>query len=390
MLKVLWIASYPLKCVKSTNNGTEHPEHPVPWTLELMREITNHVELTIASQTKNLKEIVKIKENDVQFLFCPSPRLRYDLLSLYRIRIMRLSKMIRKHGKEFDVVHVHGTEHQYEEVARRLRLPYVISMQGLMGPYQRFYPNKKSAVYASWLLSSIYEKIGVKRSSNFICRTKFDKGFVKRLNPEARIFHNWELIRKEFHSNLNSEDSKTLLFIGGSNNFKGFKEALTCLDILKKRGRDFKLGICGNCSEKEIERAIELYNLNLTLDDFHLYGFQSANQLAVLFQKSFCLLHPSYLDNSPNSVCEAQVAGFPVIASDVGGVGSLIRNNETGILIDRYDSVGLADQVCRLHDDRILYRRISEQSISVARQRHDRETIVGTTMEIYNEISKKR
>jgi glycosyltransferase involved in cell wall biosynthesis len=149
-----------------------------------------------------------------------------------------------------------------------------------------------------------------------------------------------------------------------------------------------KLRLCGHGNKADVDRFIRKNHLNLCSHDIEFVGYQSAQQIAGLFKDSFCLIHPSYMDNSPNSVCEAQVSGLPVIATDVGGVGSLITDNETGMLVKRYDAAGLADKVCRLAEDKSLYRCISEKSRSLARERHNRRKIVDNTIEIYHQLAK--
>lgn len=49
------------------------------------------------------------------------------------------------------------------------------------------------------------------------------------------------------------------------------------------------------------------------------------------------LLYTSYSDGMPNVVLEAAAAGLPIIASNVGGVSNLIKNNETGFLVDEIE-----------------------------------------------------
>ena len=113
--------------------------------------------------------------------------------------------------------------------------------------------------------------------------------------------------------------------------------------------------------------------------------FQAAAGLGVLYRESFCLLHPSYIDNSPNSVCEAQLVGLPVVASNVGGVSSLITEGETGLLSTLAPAT-LARQVLRLYHDPALHARITKQAQALARQRHDPTTILQRTLDVYQAI----
>lgn len=62
-------------------------------------------------------------------------------------------------------------------------------------------------------------------------------------------------------------------------------------------------------------------------------GTLSAEDLAVQLAEADIYVHTAYIDNSPNSLCEAQIIGIPVITTYVGGIPSLVKNYETGILI---------------------------------------------------------
>jgi glycosyltransferase involved in cell wall biosynthesis len=60
----------------------------------------------------------------------------------------------------------------------------------------------------------------------------------------------------------------------------------------------------------------------------------------------------------PLSVIEAMAAGLPVVASDVGGVGELVREGETGLLVPPGDPAALGDALRLLLADRGLRRRL--------------------------------
>jgi len=60
---------------------------------------------------------------------------------------------------------------------------------------------------------------------------------------------------------------------------------------------------------------------------------------------------PSLQDNLPNTVLEAMACGVPVVGFDVGGVGDMIVDGETGRLVDPGDIEGLASVLDELLDD---------------------------------------
>ncbi len=57
------------------------------------------------------------------------------------------------------------------------------------------------------------------------------------------------------------------------------------------------------------------------------------------------------MDNSPNSVCEAMASGLVVVASNAGGLPSLIKNKFDGFLFDKDDKEGMADCTSSLYDN---------------------------------------
>lgn len=57
---------------------------------------------------------------------------------------------------------------------------------------------------------------------------------------------------------------------------------------------------------------------------------------------------PSLWEGLPNAVIEAMASGLPVVATDVGGTGELIRDGETGLLVAPRSAEAIAEAVCRL------------------------------------------
>ena len=54
-------------------------------------------------------------------------------------------------------------------------------------------------------------------------------------------------------------------------------------------------------------------------------------------------LYTSQVDGMPNVLLEATVAGLPIVASNDGGVGELVKNNRTGKLVELEDISGYVE-----------------------------------------------
>lgn len=379
-MRLLWLAPIPY-------SGDEEV-HPAPWISTLAQKLVNEkgCSITMLNYHPRLQKEEEVFHKDgIEYVFLKTPVPKIDYLTIYSRRIRILKKYIKKRIDEFDLVHVHGSEHQYESSLENIPLPSLVSMQGIMTEYVKKLPSMFSYKYLSWYMASIFEKENVRKTNHFICRTIFDTGFVKDNNPNANLYENWEMIREPFFENNFSIQKKNILFIGGSNPIKGIKEMLIAFDLIREKC-DLTLLIVGKTNPEVIESIIKENELdNIIPKSITILGFQDAIGVCEAFRKSYCLVHPSHIDNSPNSVCEAQVSGLPVIASKVGGVSSLIEHDKTGILVE-LSPLKIAFEVLRLIADDKLRNRISEQSRIVARERHNANTILENTLDIYKSV----
>lgn len=381
-MNILWLA--PINYVDENNN------HPAPWVITLAKGIidSGH-KLTIINYNSNIKQnTVEVDYHAIKFIYIKTPKLKLDFITLYQLRINRVRKYLKKIINDYDLLHMHGTEHQYEAMADGLNIPKVISIQGIMQEYIKYIPRSNYKQFLEWNLSAYYETKYLKKNYNYSCRTHWDSSYIKSKNSKAKIYMIWEMIREEFFYDNFSLKKENILFVGGKNPIKGLKELLHAYNnSLQTLG--LKLIILGNCSVDDIQKLIESQNLeNINLANIDCRGMQNSKGMIKAYKESFCLVHPTYIDNSPNSICEAQLSGVPVIATKVGGVASLIKNKENGLLINR-DSSDIERAVKLLLDDNELRDTISLNSRQIARERHNPKNILDQTLFMYNEIKNK-
>jgi colanic acid/amylovoran biosynthesis glycosyltransferase len=60
------------------------------------------------------------------------------------------------------------------------------------------------------------------------------------------------------------------------------------------------------------------------------------------------------VDGLPQMLMEAMACGLPAISTRLVGIPDLIRDGETGLLVEANDAAGLADAIARLMHDREL------------------------------------
>ena len=97
---------------------------------------------------------------------------------------------------------------------------------------------------------------------------------------------------------------------------------------------------------------------------------------------------PSHIENSPNSLCEAMLLGMPCIATFAGGTGSMIKDRETGLVVQDGDPWALAGAVIELIENESMIKKISTNARNIALKRHNIKEVKNQVIGAYQEILK--
>jgi glycosyltransferase involved in cell wall biosynthesis len=376
-MKVLWLAQHPIPSTQVT--------HPASWITALAEELSERgVTLTIITTGKRLNK--NVQEYDLgtyKVIALNMPSGYLDVVTLFNLRIRILKDYVSKISHEFDIIHAHGTERQFASAleSNHIKIPALISIQGLIFQCKKYIKDFVTIRRAMWEISSFYEKREIIRNKYFVCRTHWDKASILSLNPNAKIFEIWELMRHPFYE-AEVKLGENILFSGGNNDLKGFTRCLKVFDSLLKNN-DLKLHIIGKCNWQDVKKVQKkhlLHNLNRT--NIILHGVVSSEQIIDLYNDCFCLYHPSMIDNSPNSICEAQLAGLPVVATNTGGVSSLIDDKVTGFLLGNNINADI-ETINSLKKNKSLQNLIAREAQGIAKERHNIKTIINNVTTMY-------
>lgn len=148
-----------------------------------------------------------------------------------------------------------------------------------------------------------------------------------------------------------------------------------------------KLKIIGQAQEKYVENVVKKHILQFQ-DNVELCGFKISQEIAEEFKSALMVVVPSHMENSPNVVCEAMVAGVPVIASNVGGIPSIITHSETGLLVEPKNPRALAKTMRYLIEHPDIARKIAENAKRIARKRHHPDYVTAQVLEAYRQVLK--
>lgn len=294
-----------------------------------------------------------------------------------------------------DVIHIFGSEFYFGLVSKYAHIPIVLHVQGIISPclnaflppfvsweqYESMLDGHRSRV--NFEHAHEREKIILSNVHNYIGRTTWDERIIKVFNPSANYFYGGEVLRDVFYregDRILPEELTIVSTISGAF-YKGYDLVLKTAKLLKEQMKlNFKWLLYGNIKPEGIENIIGICHVDVNVE---LKGVASAEQLKESLLTSTCYVHPSYIDNSPNSVCEAQIIGCPVVATNVGGVSSLIEDGCTGYLVPANDPYQMAYLIGNLYKNPSRNKSMGAEAKKVAMQRHNKETIVADLLKVY-------
>lgn len=307
-----------------------------------------------------------------------------------------------------DIIHCFGSEWNWGLVSEETEIPIVVHMQGFINIYND--ANAKVAIRprSVWhnilhpreMLQKMFLKYYDKKRNDTECRimkqcryymgrTEWDRDIVAYFSPGSRYYHCPEAIRPAIYESEKRwvyRPSKTIriVTIASAGNLKGNGIILETARLLKRMGINFEWRVSGDrkiFASFERTCGIRASEVNVTL-----LGYIGVEQVRQELLDAEMFILPSIMDNSPNSLCEAQLIGTPVIASYVGGIPQMVEHNRTGILYPYNEPYALAYKILNLHNSPELQKTLSQNEIETAKKRHDPMLLSLRLMEIYSNI----
>lgn len=419
-MKILWITNGLLPEATAKLQGQSEIKGTGGWLLSLADALkrTGGLDLTIASITPLVKELTKVEGESIHYFAIP-----YIGDSVYKKKYEEAYRDINDQLHP-DVVHIHGTEFPHSLAALRAydTKHTVVSLQGMASVISRYYMAglskneiRKYPTIHDLLRMNLhqqqremerrghYEEQLLREATNVIGRTQWDYSHSWAINPQLRYFHCDELLREEFYTGerwaYDKCDPHSIFISQGSYPLKGLHKVLEALPLVKSVYPDIRVRVAGldityrNSGIKSFwkistyGRIIKsLIKKNILEENVVFLGSLNAESMKSEYLRSNVFVCPSSIENSPNSLCEAQILGVPVVASYAGGIPDMMKGDEGGLY--RFDETEMmAEKICRVFEAMDNVDTFGMQE--VAQKRHDEKTIVANILEIYKNILEK-
>lgn len=184
---------------------------------------------------------------------------------------------------------------------------------------------------------------------------------------------------------LTYKDKKKLLTVARLRPIKGIPYLLEALSLLKRQRTDFSLDIVGDGPNRyEYEELTKEFSLN-TMVNFH--GLKQKKEVAEFMRSADVFILPSLTENLPCVLIEAMAVGLPIVATSVGGVPEIVKE-EMGILVPPKEPQKLAEAINYILDHLEKYQR--EKMVEEARKRFSYEAVGNELDLIYRSALRRK
>lgn len=415
-MKILWITNILFPEAEQLLNGAGELKATGGWMLGAADALLQNkdVKLIVASVSVKVSKLTKIEGQDILYYILPMGKGN-----------MRFNMDYCKYWQEVnndvkpDVVHIHGTEcshgHAYMSACGCDNV--VISIQGLTSAYYYYYyyGMTKKEIYRNMTFRDLirgsilngqkqfkkraaYEIEMIKNAKHIIGRTSWDKARVWAINPNAEYHFCNETLRSDFYDGsrwiYNKCDKYSIFLSQAGYPIKGLHQVLKAMPIILRHYPNASIRIAGTditksrtLSEKlrlsGYGRYIKrLINKNALEDKVVFTGSLNGEQMKQEYLRANVFVCPSTIENSPNSLGEAQILGTPCIASYVGGIPDMMKGNEENLY--RFEEVEmLAEKVCRVFAD--ADKQVDMRDVAL--RRHDATSNSDNLRLIYKNIT---
>ena len=337
----------------------------------------------------------------------------------YALILYKNKEMIRQYMDNYpcDVYHLFGIENEYVYDL----IPYLdmhktlVYIQGIIDVYKHYYYadydrfHKISPLFRlyMYLRKKEFEKRQgpeqtIMREARYTAgRTDWDEAYVRISHSQARYFHLNESLRDAFYTaepwTVSGMDPHTVFVTQANYSIKAPHMIVEIIRLLKKKYPDVKCYIGGENLMKAdsaatklgisyasyIQKLIREYKLE---ESIIFLGSLKADEVVHQLQKANVFLSASSIENSPNSLQEAMLAGTPSISSFVGGVPTLVQDETQCMLYPFNDPEQAAFKISRMFDDPELCARMSQAGRERIRELTDIGNNGRTLKKIYETI----
>lgn len=345
------------------------------YVFELANELAKKShKITIVSSLKNKAKIkynenISVKRIPYNFKISNTP----ICLNLYFV----LSELHKKN--KFDIIISHTPVPFFSDIgmifSKANKIPHIIFYHcgGLL---------KGSLVdILSWIYEKTFQKITLTLADKVVVLNPFVEKYLRLKNVDnvQMGFNLPEISKEKLEKNVQNRSNK-IIFVGKlekSHNWKGVDYLIKAMKIVQSK-YDYELTVVGDGNMKNYYKNLAK-NLSVKCN---FIDEKNNKELSFIYKDSKILVLPSFnnAESFGRVIIEAASYGVPAIGSKIGGIPHVIKDKETGLLVQPKDIKGLAKSITYLIENEKKYIEMSKNAYNNSKNYSWNQSI--------NEISK--
>ena len=155
-------------------------------------------------------------------------------------------------------------------------------------------------------------------------------------------------------------DAKKIVCVGRLYHVKGQDTLIEAMPYVLKEFPDMKLHLVGDGPEKQ-RLALSVERLGLK-DCIIFRGSLPHEEIPKEIASAAILVGPSRKEGQGIVFVEAQAAGTPIVATNVGGIPEVVEDGVTGLLVPPENPQALAETILKLLRDPLYAKRLAENA----------------------------
>ncbi len=306
--------------------------------------------------------------------------------------ILEIKKYIAK--GDYDIVHCHGARANYIAffIKNSFNIPFITTL------HSDYKLDFKDSIYKQAIFMPI-NAIALRKFDYILAVTKafknmlIERGFDEK---KLKVIYNGINMQKEiktldkteFLKQYNIPYNQDYLYVGIAarlQQVKGLKHFLEASKILLKDNKNIMFLIAGSGTlEDSMKSFIKDNHLQ---DNVKMLGFVS--DINSFYNALDINVLTSYSESFPYALLEGARLKKATIATAVGGIPEMIKDNETGFLIKPHSSKEIAKKIDILLKDKNLMSSFGESFYKYAYDHFSDEKMAKTHIDIYKNILKE-
>lgn len=270
----------------------------------------------------------KIERWNQYFHIIPRYSLKWDQRTHYVYARWAAGRVLKR--LKPDIIHAWGVEAEYAVAALKQKGVKILSMLGVISAIM-----ERSPMGPHFQRQKKYERMALQHYDVITSESVWGCDRVREIVPTKPILR-WEYAPDAscFEQTWEPSDAPSCILAGVDSPTKNINAAIQAFSAPELS--HVTLYLAGVCPDARPNLPPNIRAL----------GYLSRPEMLQYMRRSWCLVHPSFADTSPNVVKEARIIGLPIVVSKETGGTQYVVHGKSGYVIDPHDVDDLKKSVC--------------------------------------------